>query len=212
MTHGRQWAAVIALLTAVVVVRVLVTAGVQLRAGEASLAAGRADEGVRQLRRAAHMYLPGSPYTRRAYDDLEAWGDRCEQRGERDQALVAWRAVRASALATRWLVVPYRNRLDRANHRIARLMALLPQPPEDRATPVPRLEERYLALLTEDRAPEPAWVLVMGAGLFLWLGAAAWAARNGWDETDRPRLRTLGWAGAAVGMGFLLFLAGLARA
>jgi len=65
--------AVAALLVALVACgRVLAEARAELATGRAELAAGRADVGVRHLRRAAHLYLPGSPFTRDAYEALEA--------------------------------------------------------------------------------------------------------------------------------------------
>ena len=167
---------------------------------------------VRALRRAAHLYLPGNPANAGAYDALERFARDQETLGRHDHALLAWRAVRSSALATRWIVVPYRDRLDRANRRIARLMALLPPPPEERDTPVARREELHYALLLEDRAPEPAWVLVLAVGVALWLGGAFHAARHGWDDDDRPRARALALASAAVAVGLLLFVLALLRA
>ena len=115
-------------------------------------------------------------------------------------------------IATRWLVVPYSDRLARADRRIARLQAWLTPAPADRDTPRARLEEQYLATLTEDRAPEPAWMLVMGVGFALFLGTAFWAANHGWDDDDRPRLHALVKAAAVLLFGLLLFVAGLARA
>lgn len=208
----RRYGLVALCLAALVCGRVLVDARRELLDGRAALAAGRDDAGVRHLRRAAHLYLPGSPYVRDAYDELESFARSAEARGQGDRALAAWRAVRSSALATRWLVVPYRDRLDRANRRIARLMAALPRPPVDRDLPASQVEERHLALLQDSGAPDPAWVVVMGLGFALWMGAVAWAARHGWDDDDRPRWRSLRLAGAAVAAGMALFFVALARA
>lgn len=212
MRPAARAGAVAAALLALVVGRVLVEGRAALREGEAAVARGDVDRGVRALRRAAHWYAPGSPYSRAAYDALERLARDREAHGQSEQALAAWRAIRASALATRWLVTPEADRLRRANRRIARLMALQPPPPEEREVPVARREERHLALLQEDRAPEPAWVVVMGVGLALWLGAAAWATRNGWDDDDRARPRALGIAGGCVALGFALFALALWRA
>lgn len=208
----RRWAPVVAVLVAAVCARVLVDGRTELHAGQAALAAGRHDAGVRHLRRAAHLYLPLSPYTAGAYDALESYARDAESRGQNDRALTAWRAVRSSALGTRWLVVPYRERLDRANRRIAHLMALLPRAPVDRDATPAQVEDRHLALLQEDRAPDPAWVVLMGVGFALWMGAVAWAVRRGWDDDDRPQWPALRVAGAAVAAGMLLFFVALARA
>ncbi len=199
-------------LVALVAGRALVEARSELRAGERYLAAGEVDRGVRHLRRAAHWYLPWSPYTRGAYDALEQFAEASEVRGQGAQAANAWRAVRSSALATRWLFVPYRDRLERANRHLAQWMAAQPPNAEERDVPVAVRRERHLALLTEDRAPEPGWVLVTSGGFALWVLAAAWAARHGWDDDDRPKRDRLLRAGLAVATGVGLFLLGLARA
>lgn len=207
-----RYAAAVALVFGVASARVLVESRAALDEGRSQLARGAVDPGVRALRRAAHLYLPGNPFNAGAYDALERFARDQETLGHQDHALLAWRAVRSSALATRWIVVPHRERLDRANRRIARLMALLPPPPEERDIPVARREELHYALLLEDRAPEPAWVLVLGVALALWLGGAFYAARHGWDDADRPRARTLAATGAAVVVGLMLFVVALLRA
>lgn len=212
MRSALRYAAAAALVLAVAAGRVAVESRAALDEGNAQLRRGAVEPGVRALRRAAHLYLPGNPATARAYDSLERFARDQETLGRHDHALLAWRAVRSSALATRWVVVPHRDRLDRANRRIARLMALLPPPPEERDTPVERREELHYALLLEDRAPEPAWVIVLGVGLALWIGAAFYAARHGWDEDDRPRGRALAASGAAVAVGLTLFVLALLRA
>jgi len=207
-----RYAAAVALVFCVASARVLVESRAALDEGRSQLARGAVDPGVRALRRAAHLYLPGNPYNADAYDALDRFARDQETLGHQDHALLAWRAVRSSALATRWIVIPHRERLDRANRRIARLMALLPPPPEERDTPVARREELHYALLLEDRAPEPAWVLVLGVALALWIGGAFYAARHGWDDADRPRARTLAATGAAVVVGLMLFVVALLRA
>ncbi len=209
---ARRWASVALVIAAVVCARVLTDARSELDAGRRALAEGRDEVGVRRLRRAAHLYLPLSPYTRDAYDALESYARAAESRGQNDRALTAWRAVRSSALSTRWLVIPYRERLERANRRIARLMSLLPPPPVDRGATQAQLEERHLALLQEDRAPDPAWVVLMGVGFALWMSSVAWAARQGWDDDDRPQWPVLRLAGAGVALGMLLFFVALSRA
>src|SRR6185295_422050 len=135
-----------------------------------------------------------------------------ESQGRTDHALAAWRAIRASALATRWLIVPESARLERANRHLAALLAELPPPPQDQDKSHTRLREEHFALLAEDHAPEPAWLVVMITGFALWLAAAFWAARNAWDDQDRPRPRALATAGGLVLFGLCLFVLGIARA
>lgn len=210
--RARDLSLALGLVAVVTSARLLAESRDELDLGERAIAAGRPLEGIRHLESAAHLYLPGSPYVRRAYADLDAHARACETRGQNDQALLAWRAVRSSALATRAGVIPYRAELTRANRRIARLMSLLPTAPEDRALTPARLEEKHLALLSEDRAPEPAWTVLMGIGLGAWLSAALWAARNGWGDDHRPRRTELTRAAGVFVLGAALFVLGLWRA
>jgi hypothetical protein len=204
--------ALAALLFSIVAGRTLVEASNELNAGKSALARGDVPEAVRKLRRAAHWYLPASPSCRQAYALLEEVATQAESQGRTEHALAAWRAIRASSLATRWLIVPEQPRLARANRHLAALMSELPPPPEDQDKSRARLREEHLALLSEDRAPDPAWIVVMLTGFALWLAAAFWGARNAWDEQDHPRPRALATAGGLVVLGLCLFVLGIARA
>lgn len=206
------WICVGAGLALLVAGRVLVEGSRELSAGNSALAHGDVPDAVRRFRRAAHWYLPGSPYCAGAYEKLETVATQAESQGRADHAFAAWRAIRASALATRWLITPERPRLERANRHIAALIVEMPAPPQDRGKDRARLREEHLALLTEDHAPEPAWVVIMALGFAMWIGAAFWAARNAWDEDDRVRPRALAIAGSLVALGLLLFTLGVARA
>ncbi len=206
------WMLIGTLLVAAVAVRVLVEGAAELRAGDAAQARGDAADAIRRWRRAAHWYAPGSPYCSRAYERLEAVATQAETQGRADVAFSAWRSIRASALATRWLIIPQHDRLERANRHIAALIAAMPQPPEDRDRDRTRVREEHLSRLNEDHAPEPAWIVLMGIGFATWLGAAWWAARNGWDDNDRVKPRALGASAALVLFGIALFLLSVARA
>jgi hypothetical protein len=183
-----------------------------LRAGDAASARGDVADAIRRWRRAAHWYLPGSPYAARAYERLEDAATRAETQGRGEIAFSAWRAIRASALATRWLVIPQHERLERANRHLAALIAEMPQPPEDRERDRTRLREEHLSRLNEDHAPEPAWVIMLGIGFAMWFGAAWWAARKAWDEKDRMVPRAMAIAGVIAVTGVALFLLGVAKA
>lgn len=209
LRRAAPWAA---LLVALVSGRALLTSRAALEEGRAALAEGRHEDGIRSLRRAAHAYLPGSPYVSAAYDALEGFARESETRGQNDRALLAWRAVRASALATRWVVIPHADRLARANRHVAHIMALQPPSPDERDASPRAREERHLAMLSEVRGPEPAWVVVLAAGLALLGASLAHAARRGWDDDDRAQRGPLLLAGAAGGVGAALFLLALARA
>ena len=206
------WALVAVLLLVVAAGRVVIESARELNAGDAAQARGDVADAIRRWRRAAHWYVPENPYCARAYDRLEAAAVAAEAQGRGEQAFSAWRAIRASALATRWLVIPQRDRLERANRHIAAILAAMPQPAEDRDRDRSRLREEHLSRLSEDHAPEPAWVVMLAIGFAMWLSAALWAARNGWNASDEAHPRALALAGVVVVVGVALFLLGVARA
>jgi hypothetical protein len=119
---------VAAFLLTVISVRVVTSARSELREGERQLARGDRDAAVVHLRRAARWYAPFSPYHVHALDQLTQLAREAEQRGDTEGALAAYRSVRGAIMATRSFYIPERARLDRANQRIAALMAELPAP------------------------------------------------------------------------------------
>jgi hypothetical protein len=71
--------ALVVLLTATT--RALVESSRELAAAESALAAGDTSDAIRRLRRAAHWYVPGSPFCARAYERLEALASVVEAQG-----------------------------------------------------------------------------------------------------------------------------------
>lgn len=214
MTAPRWRAAGVGLaaLFAVAVVRVDREARWELREGRAALARNEVERGVGHLRRAAHLRLPWGGPSREGFEALESFARESEVRGQSDRALLAWRAVRASARGTRWLATPERERLARADRRIASLMARLPPAPEDRDVPASRREEQLLAGLVERADADPAWRLVAAVGLAMSLFAASRLASQGWDDAAMPRRDVVVRSVAALLVGAALFAVALARA
>ncbi len=191
-----------AILLAIVAVRVVWSSR-----GEWRAAAGvSGDDEIVHLGRAARLYAPGNPYSRRAIDKLAAIG-----RQDPARALVAWRELRSAILATRSFYTPHRALLDEANARIADLMA-------DAEVAAGKEHARdkarawHAARLAQDEAPSVAWTLVALAGLGAWIGCALGLCVRGVGDDDRLRPRAaLAWA-LGVGGGLALFFLGLARA
>jgi len=162
------------------------------------------DEQVAHLGRAARLYAPGNPYSRRALDELARLG-RAGGAGE----LAAWREARSAILATRSFYTPRRELLDEANARIAALMAAAEDPARGSA------DERrawHAARLAQDDAPSVGWSLIALLGLGAWIGSAVGFFLRAVDERDKLRPRAaVSWA-LGVGVGLVLFFLGLSRA
>jgi hypothetical protein len=168
--------------------------------------AATGDDEILHLGRAARLYAPGNPYSRRAVDRLAAIG-----REDPPRALAAWRELRSALLATRSFYTPRRALLDEANQRIAALMA-----DSEVAAGTQKSRDRALAWhaarLARDEAPSVAWTLVALFGLVAWIGCALGLILRGVGDDDRLRPRVaLGWA-LGVGGGLVLFFLGLFRA
>ena len=191
-----------AILLAIVAVRVVWSSRGEWRA---AIAASGDDE-LLHLGRAARLYAPGNPYSRRALDKLAAIG-----RDDPSRALAAWRELRSAILATRSFYTPHRPLLDEANARIADLMA---DAELAAGTQLARDKARawHAARLAQDEAPSVAWTLVALLGLAAWIGSAVGLLLYGIGDDDRLRPRAaLSWALGVAG-GLALFFIGLARA
>jgi hypothetical protein len=202
MNRALKAAAVFAILLAIVVVRVVWSSRSEWRAAQSA----HGDDEVLRLGRAARLYAPGNPYSRRAVARLAAIG-----REDPARALSAWRELRSAILATRSFYTPHRALLDEANQKIAELMA----DAEIRAGRPTTTEEArawHAARLAQDEAPSVGWTLVALFGLVAWIGCAVGFLLRGIGDDDRLRPRAaLAWAGGIV-IGLALFFLGLARA
>jgi hypothetical protein len=202
MKRALQACAVVALLLAIVTVRVVWSSHGEWRAAQSA----SGDQEIAHLGRAARLYAPGNPYSRRAVVTLAAIG-----REDPARALAAWREARSAILATRSFYTPHRALLDEANARIAELMA-----DAELASGAQKSRDRarawHAARLAQDEAPSVAWTLVALVGLAAWIGCALGLFLRGIGDDDRLRPRpALVWAAGIAG-GLVLFFVGLSRA
>lgn len=193
----------------VIVVRVVTSARSELAEADALRAAADLDGAIVHYRRAARWYAPGSPYHRRALERLTRIGADAERAGDRERALSAYRSVRGAIMATRSLYVPESQLLAATNRRIAGLMAELPPPGMDAGKSREQLRREHLALLEQLPGPDPFWTCVLLFGFFGWIAAAFGFSVRAIDAEDRwvPR-EALRW-GAAIAVGFGLFVLGM---
>jgi hypothetical protein len=189
-----------AILLAIVAVRVVWSSRGEWRAAEAATGEPR----IVDLGRAARLYAPGNPFSRRALDALADLG-----RAGGADSLTAWQEVRSAILATRSFYTPHPELLAEANQAIAQLMAERDLPSRG------SLEARrawHASRLAKDDAPSVGWSLIALLGLGLWIGAAILFILRALDENDQLRPR---WALAlslGLAFGLMLFFVGLARA
>lgn len=198
-------AAVAAIALAVVTVRVLVSSRAEWKEAEARLSVGDAAGAVDHFGRAARLYAPGNPWSRRSLDRLEE----IARGGDRETTLLAWREVRSSVLATRAIYTPNAGRLAEANERIAALIAQSESPSLGNEA---ARREWHAERLSRSEEPSAAWSLLALAGLVAWIGCALGFLLRAVDENDRLRRRiALGWA-VGFAAGLALFVVALGRA
>jgi hypothetical protein len=200
MKTAVQASAMVAICLALVTVRVVWSSRTEWRTAESSTG----DDRLAHLGRAARLYTPGNPYSRRALNALAEAG-----RAGGPDALAAWREARSAILATRSFYTPSRALLDEANARIAELTA--DAEPASRGS----VEERrawHAARLAQDDSPSVAWTLVALLGLAAWIAGAALFFLRAVDEQDRLRSRPAALFALVVAGGLVLFFLGLARA
>ena len=202
MKRAVRATALVAVLLAIVAARVVWSSRGEWRAA----AAATGDDEIAHLGRAARLYAPGNPYSRRAVEKLATIG-----REDPARALAAWREVRSAILATRSFYTPHRALLDEANGRIAALMAEA-EVAGGTQHGVERARAWHEARLQQNEAPSVAWTIVALVGLAAWIGCALGLFLRGIGDDDRLRARAaLAWA-AGVAVGLAMFFVGLARA
>ncbi len=100
---------------------------VQFSRGEAAFAAADSITAIAGYEAALHMYTPESPLNERAAAKLWSIGEAMEMRGDLDRALIAFRALRSSWYAVRWLVQPGEQWIARCDRKIAELVQVQAQ-------------------------------------------------------------------------------------
>jgi hypothetical protein len=120
-----------------------------------------------------------------------------EAAGDRENARLAWGALRAAALETRHVTTPYAAELGEANERLERLAAAPPANPPERKEVAHGLE----GALARVPGP-PAWVsALLSAGFALAAGGLLWVATQGLTREGRI-------VGQKVSVGLGVFLLG----
>lgn len=96
----------------------------QFTLGEAALQAGDFTGAVAGYESAIHMYIPFNPTIERSAQQLWYIGEINERQGDINRALIAYRALRSSFYADRWLVTPGLDWIERCDQKIAALIPL----------------------------------------------------------------------------------------
>ena len=159
--------------------------------------------------RAIHMYLPGSPMGSKAGDRLLALAEAAASRGQPLEARFCYEELRSGFLSVRSFYQPGQRYIDLAETGLVPLMLADDRGnwPAHDLTDAQR-EAEVRAVLAQREDPSLGWVLLMGVGYLLWLGAAAAGIWRGLPiATEAPiEWAVLGrWCGLSLA-GYLLWL------
>jgi len=160
-------------------IRVVVEGRSALAEGDELVAQGQVLDGIRAYETAARWYLPLAPHVDTAYAKLRTIAEHpAPDPAGGAQQLAAWRAIRAAARATRWLVTPHADDLTAADAAIASISAGVPQA----ATADPAWHREQLA---REARPSIGACVVASLGILLWIGGVIGLVRRGIDSTGR---------------------------
>lgn len=94
----------------------------QYTLGEAAFSRGDFAGAVAGYESALHMYIPFHPTIEKAAERLWQIGEANERFGDVNRAMIAYRALRSSFYADRWLATPGIDWIERCDKRIAALV------------------------------------------------------------------------------------------
>ena len=157
----------------VVFARVGFTSLSEYREGLALESEQRWHEAAVRHGRAIHMYLPFSPLPGKAGDRLLALADAARLRGEPREARFCYEELRSGFLSIRSFYQPGGSYITAAEDGLVPLMLADERGnwPDRALSPTDR-EGVLREKLAESEDPALLWVLVLGLGYLLWLGAA----------------------------------------
>jgi tetratricopeptide (TPR) repeat protein len=96
----------------------------QFALGEEAFRRGDFTGAVAGYESAIHMYIPFNGTVEKSARQLWNIAEACERQGDTNRALIAYRALRSSYYAARWLVTPGMDWITRCDIKIAALVPL----------------------------------------------------------------------------------------
>lgn len=197
-----------AVLCTVMWARAVLEARAEYAHARAALSRGEYPAAITAYRRSARWNAPGNVYASDALVALDKLGSALEARGDLVAALAAQRAIHAAIHASRGFLTLEPERLERADQRIADLMAKEAPPEIDAGKSESERRALYLSLL-EGRAPSSFWVVFALLGCVTWVVAGAVFLLRGVDHRGRVVRRIARRSGLMLLLGWIAFALGL---
>ncbi|MEO8846083.1 MAG: hypothetical protein ABI591_12530 [Kofleriaceae bacterium] len=180
----------------VVSLRAVISGRAALGEGDDWMLRGKPAEAIRSYEAAARWYVPLAPHVDAAYRKLRALT-------EGPTALLAWRAIRSAARATRSVWQPHAHDLADADAAIAHLEARDPEAGAGAGATIEDREAWQRARLSEDVRAGRGAIALAGVGIVMLLAGAVLLVH-------RPKPLLI--PGVAVALGTVCWLVGLYNA
>jgi hypothetical protein len=193
-------------------IRVVVDGRSALLDGDEALARGNAADAIASWETAARWYLPFAPHVDDAYERLTTLATKARAAKDSLTAIVAYRAIRSAAIATRSLWTPHAADLEAANAAIAELSALDPDGAPAAGVGVPARTGYYRERLASDARPTTAAAIIAGLGIVLWLVGIAYLVRRGTNDAGHLARRSAVVGAAITLAGLVCWAVGLVAA
>lgn len=173
------------LLFSIIYLKVFISSRAEFNAAEAARVKGDDREAMIHYERAMLWYLPLGGYVEPAAEALWNLGIVLEEK-DRKLSLEAFRSLRSAFYATRSFYTPGQAWIDRADEKIAKMMAQ--EPPyserEKKMTTEQRAAEA-LAIMKRPQRPHAGWSILLEIGFWGWvLGVLVFIA-TGFKEGNR---------------------------
>ncbi|MFH1434534.1 MAG: hypothetical protein ABIJ56_02340 [Pseudomonadota bacterium] len=181
-------------------------------AAQEAISRSRMPDAVYYLKTCVSWQAPFNPYVDKAYDRLWQIARKAELGNDRGLALESYRAIRSSILASRSFSTPHPAALKDANERISILMAQGPHPKALLDKSKDELRRMHYSALQGDTQPDPAWSLVLIAGLLVWVGSVMYFIFSGLDAALKIRRTPLVRSAAFFVLGMAMWVGGMLMA
>jgi hypothetical protein len=179
--------------------------------GDDAMMRGQTRDAIAAWQSAARWYLPLAPHVGDAYERLTTLATSARDKGDRTTALLAYRAIRSAALATKSLWTPHAGDLDAANEQIAQLSADDPDAaPAGGDTRDARMAFHRAQLAGSRPGGWAAGLAILG--IVAWLTGFGYLGARGIDSAGRPNRRRITVGTVIVVAGFGAWALGLYNA
>lgn len=158
------------ILSSLVVAKVYVSSRKEFKIAEIAFSEGNYRTAITHYERAMLWYLPVGGYVEVSAEQLWNIAETLEEK-DKILSLEAYRSLRSAFYATRSFYTPGQAWIDRANPKIAALMAEQTTYSEaDRKKSLNQKTKEALAILEKPMKPDPFWSIVLEIGFVGWVG------------------------------------------